>query len=169
MGKLSPRAILHPVRQFPPCAKTLRDFAHFALAAGTLLAFAACADERVEGEAGDDPASAPADQRGGGDEGPKTALEPWEPIDPAFAACAESCGERATGGPEGEKPRGVVSQPGAVRGDETYCPVSGVVFEVSETTPERSQAGEVIHLCCEACAEHYEKNRASVAAARGYR
>lgn len=96
------------------------------------------------------------------------ALEPWEPADPAFAGCAESCGQ-----PASDHVDGVVAQPGARPGDRTYCPVSGVVFEVD---PEAARGdahtsevgGEPIYLCCGACAEYFEAHGDEIARARGY-
>jgi YHS domain-containing protein len=59
-----------------------------------------------------------------------------------------------------------VEQPGARPGDETYCPVSGVVFRVTPESARRESGGATRWFCCEACAGYFEKNAARVSAAR---
>src|SRR5947208_3331109 len=89
-------------------------------------------------------------------------LDPWEAVDAVFKGCSEvgSCGMR------GRNPRAVV-QPGAKEGDLTYCPVSGAVFRVKETSLHADVGGRPLFFCCEACARHFAQNRDRVLALRG--
>jgi YHS domain-containing protein len=52
-------------------------------------------------------------------------------------------------------------------GDQTYCPVSGVVFSVSEASPIREIEGRRLYFCCPACAGHFDKHTDEVLASRG--
>ena len=61
---------------------------------------------------------------------------------------------------------GAVFQPGAKLGEETYCPVSGVVFAVSEATPVRTYEGGEYHFCCPACAAHFDQHASKIVATR---
>jgi hypothetical protein len=62
---------------------------------------------------------------------------------------------------------GVIVQPGASTGHETYCPISGVVFQVKEASATRTAAEKPLFFCCEACAKNYEENLEKVSLARG--
>ncbi len=61
---------------------------------------------------------------------------------------------------------GVLSQPAAQPGQRTYCPVSGVVFQIAEASPYREVEGKPIYFCCEACASYFSRNRERVLAMR---
>lgn len=88
------------------------------------------------------------------------ALAPWEPVDEAFRGCESSCGIRTAG------PAAVVVQPGAKPGDRTYCPVSGVVFTVTDSSPRKEVDGRSIYVCCAGCAQYFSANRDRVIAVR---
>ena len=62
-------------------------------------------------------------------------------------------------------------QPGAQKDQETYCPVSGVVFRVGDRPGrgKREVRGKTLHFCCEACAEYFSKNQERVIALRNYK
>src|SRR5687767_7180809 len=85
-----------------------------------VAALAACEQQRAASEppAAPEPAAPAASVAA-------RQLEPWDSVDEMFSGCAGGCGLRATGPTEG-----VAAQPGAAIGQSTYCPVSGVVFEV---------------------------------------
>jgi len=88
-------------------------------------------------------------------------LQPWEPVDPAFNGCSEGvCGRR------GRSPQ-AVAQPGAKLGQYVYCPVSGAVFQVKESSRTAGLDGKPLYLCCEACARYFAENRDRVLALRG--
>ncbi len=88
-------------------------------------------------------------------------LEPWEPVDPAFNGCSEGfCGRR------GRDPRAII-QPGAKPGQYAYCPVSGAVFLIKESSPRADVNGKSPYLCCEGCARYFAGNRDRVLALRG--
>lgn len=88
-------------------------------------------------------------------------LAAWEPVDPAFSGCSEGvCGRR------GRNPQAVV-QPGAKPGQTVYCPVSGAVFEVKESSPRADLNGEPLYFCCEGCARYFAQNRDRVLGLRG--
>ncbi len=88
-------------------------------------------------------------------------LAAWEPVDPAFSGCSEGvCGRR------GRNPSAEV-QPGAKPGQTVYCPVSGAIFEVKESSPRADLNGKPLYFCCEACARHFAENRDRVLALRG--
>jgi copper chaperone CopZ len=88
-------------------------------------------------------------------------LRPWEPVDAAFKGCSEGvCGVR------GRNPQAVV-QPGAKVGDLTYCPVSGAVFRIKESSQRIDVHGNTLYLCCEACARYFAQNKDRVLALRG--
>lgn len=58
-------------------------------------------------------------------------------------------------------------QPGVRLGERTYCPVSGVVFTVKESSAHREVDGRAIYFCCEVCAQYFSEHAAQVVAARG--
>lgn len=89
-------------------------------------------------------------------------LKPWEPVDKVFAACAGACGTKAT-----EDSAKVAMQPGAQVDRLTYCPVSGVVFRVRKSSPNRAFGATPLHFCCETCAAYFSQNAERIAAARG--
>ena len=87
-------------------------------------------------------------------------LSPWEPVDAAFKGCSEGvCGMR------GRNPQAVV-EPGAKIGDLTYCPVSGAVFRIKESTQRVDVHGKTLYLCCEGCARYFAQNQERVLALR---
>jgi hypothetical protein len=57
-------------------------------------------------------------------------------------------------------------QPGAKIGDRTYCPVSGVVFEVKEASAHRDVGAQRLYFCCEKCAMYFSEHQDHVLAAR---
>lgn len=61
----------------------------------------------------------------------------------------------------------MVIQPGAQLGDRTYCPVSGVVFTVKETSPSVMVDGKPIYFCCASCSAYFAANKDRIAALRG--
>ena len=89
-------------------------------------------------------------------------LEPWQPTDEAFRGCEGGCGLRVA-----SSAADVVRQPGARLGQRIYCPVSGVVFEVKESTPRRDVNGQLLYFCCEACAQYFDGHRERILALRG--
>lgn len=93
----------------------------------------------------------------------EATLPSWEPADEAFRGCEGGCGERLT-----TAAPGVVTQPGARRGERAYCPVSGVVFEVREASSHRDIAGELVFTCCETCALYFDTHRERLIALRGF-
>ncbi len=112
----------------------------------------------VKGEEGaqKDSSIAKPEDRAKGDE-----LSPWEPVDAAFKGCSEGvCGMR------GRNPQAVV-QPGAKIGDLTYCPVSGAVFRIKESSQRVDVHGKTLYLCCEGCARYIAQNQERVLALRG--
>ena len=77
-------------------------------------------------------------------------------IDPAMSrVCERSC---ATQMPYAEAD--VHSQPGAVAGELTRCPVSGVVFMVGEQSDHVSYHGRDYYTCCGTCAGKLRKSPA---------
>ncbi len=122
-------------------------------AAGVLVAAIALAGDRAQ------PPTA-ADGRIGAR---AARLEPWQPVDPMFSGCSEGvCGRR------GRNPQ-AVAQPGAKVGQTVYCPVSGAVFQVRESSRRVDLDGKRLYLCCEACARYFAAHRDSVVALRGFR
>ena len=59
-------------------------------------------------------------------------------------------------------------QPGAKVEEQTYCPVSGVVFQVKEGSAHRAVGGKQVYFCCEKCAMYFDDHAAQVAAVRGF-
>lgn len=94
--------------------------------------------------------------------GTTIALQPWQPVDKVFAACAGACGMKAAG--ESDK---VAVQPGVTLDQMTYCPVSGVVFAVNKSSPQRTFGAAPLHFWCEGCAAYFTQNTERVASARG--
>jgi YHS domain-containing protein len=89
-------------------------------------------------------------------------LAPSETIDPAFTGCARSCGSKSA------KDRSEArAQPGAVLGDAVYCPVSGAVFRINESTPRVDAHGKTLYFCCAMCAAFFSQHEAEVLAKRG--
>jgi len=65
-------------------------------------------------------------------------LSPSEPADAAFFGCSNGfCGSRRPDAP-------VTAQPGAVPGDQVYCPVSAVVLRTKESTLEAEVNGRPV-------------------------
>jgi copper chaperone len=88
-------------------------------------------------------------------------LAPWEPVDASFKGCSNGfCGSRRPGAR-------VSSQPGAIPGQEIYCPVSGVVLKINESTPRSDVNGKTFYVCCEGCLRYFQANRDRVLALRG--
>ena len=88
-------------------------------------------------------------------------LEPWEPVDVAFTGCSEGvCGLRGRNAQ-------AVAQPGAQPGQWVYCPVSGAVFRIKDTSPKADVHGKTLYICCDACARYFAQNRDRVLALRG--
>lgn len=52
----------------------------------------------------------------------------------------------------------VVAQSKAKIGDYTKCPISGVVFNVTEQSSKISYAGKTAFTCCSTCAEIFNKS-----------
>jgi len=90
-------------------------------------------------------------------------LAPWEPVDASFNGCSNGfCGSRY--------PNALVSsQPGAALGQEVYCPVSGVVLRIKDSTPRADMDGRAVYVCCEGCLRYFQVNRDRVLALRGTR
>ena len=90
-------------------------------------------------------------------------LARWEPVDASFTGCSNGwCGSR--------RPNARVSaQPGAAPGQDVYCPVSGVVLRITESTLKAEVDGKAVYVCCEGCLRHFKANRDRVLALRGMR
>lgn len=52
-------------------------------------------------------------------------------------------------------------------GQRTYCPVSGVVFTVNESSQRREAAGRSLYFCCAMCAAYFAAAPERVLALRG--
>ena len=89
-------------------------------------------------------------------------LAPSDSIDPAFTGCGKSCGSRSA-----KDRREARAQPGAAPGDAVYCPVSGAVFRITDTTQHREARGKTLYFCCEQCANWFSEHEADVLAKRG--
>jgi YHS domain-containing protein len=83
-------------------------------------------------------------------------LAPWEPVDPAFTSCQGTCSAHQVANDK------AVPQPGAKVGDLTYCPVSGAVFEVKETSGKTDVDGKTYYFCCDNCAKQFMATRDEV-------
>lgn len=89
-------------------------------------------------------------------------LLPWEPADASFLGCSNGfCGLRTPNA------RGITAQPGAAVGQKVYCPVSGVVLHIQESTPSVPVEGKPVYVCCEGCARYLAANTDRVIALRG--
>lgn len=88
-------------------------------------------------------------------------LLPWEFADASFKGCSNGwCGSR--------RPHAKVAlQPGAVQGQDVYCPVSGVVLRVKDSTLHADLNGKPLFVCCEGCLRYLQANRQKVLALRG--
>ncbi len=87
-------------------------------------------------------------------------LDPWEPVDAAFMGCSEGvCGLRGRNAQ-------AVAQPGARPGQYVYCPVSGAVFRIKDSSPRADANGNILYLCCDGCARYFAENRDRVLALR---
>lgn len=53
-------------------------------------------------------------------------------------------------------------QPGAKPGDQTYCPISGVVFTITDATPRVEVEGNTLYTCCDGCARYFAEHREDV-------
>jgi len=53
-----------------------------------------------------------------------------------------------------------------LQGDYTRCPVSGTVFQITDTTTQRSYGGRQVYLCCAGCAHYFDKHTEMVAVTR---
>lgn len=95
------------------------------------------------------------------DRGFDVRLAPWEAVDASFTGCSNGwCGSR--------RPNARVSaQPGAAPGQDVYCPVSGVVLRITESTLKAEVDGKPVYVCCEGCLRHFKANRDRVLALRG--
>ena len=89
-------------------------------------------------------------------------IQPWEPVAKTFAACAGACGTKAT-----KESGDVAVQPGVMIDQQTYCPVSGVVFRVTAASPQRALGSTQLRFCCEGCAAYFSANQERVSIARG--
>jgi hypothetical protein len=75
------------------------------------------------------------------------------PIDTAQSeVCKQTCASK-----EAFADRDVVPAAHAKSGDLTRCPVSGVVFRVSDQSPRVEHAGQSVRVCCEGCAEKFRE------------
>ena len=92
----------------------------------------------------------------------QVTLLPWEPADASFIGCSNGfCGFRTPNA------KGIVPQPGAAVGQKVYCPVSGVVLPIKESTLSVEIEGKPVYVCCEGCARYLAANRERVLALRG--
>jgi hypothetical protein len=84
--------------------------------------------------------------------GPPPAASP-STIDTAQSeVCKQTCASK-----DSFTDRDVVPAAHAKVGDLTRCPVSGVVFRVSDHSPRVEHAGSSLRLCCEGCAEKFRE------------
>ena len=56
---------------------------------------------------------------------------------------------------------------GAAVGQKVYCPVSGVVIAIKESTLSEEIEGKPLYVCCEGCKRYVAANRERVLALRG--
>jgi copper chaperone len=88
-------------------------------------------------------------------------LDPWQPVDVAFKGCSEGvCGMRGRNAQ-------AVTQPCAQPGQYVYCPVSGAVFRIKDSSQRADVKGKTLYLCCEGCAHYFAQHRDQVLALRG--
>ena len=123
----------------------------------------AVSDDKSKATVTYDPEKTDAGAIGGSllDHGFDVRLAPWEPVDASFTGCSNGwCGSR--------RPNARVSaQPGAAPGQDVYCPVSGVVLQIKESTLKTELDGKPVYVCCEECLRHFTANRDRVLALRG--
>ena len=94
--------------------------------------------------------------------GLQVILLPWEPADASFIGCSNGfCGFRTPNA------KGIVPQPGAAVGRKVYCPVSGVVLAIKDSTLAEEIEGKPVYVCCEGCKRYLAANRERVLALRG--
>ena len=60
-----------------------------------------------------------------------------------------------------------VEQPGAQIGQSVHCPVSGVLFEVKDTSESVAVAGLPVYFCCRSCADYFTANQDRIVDLRG--
>jgi YHS domain-containing protein len=60
-----------------------------------------------------------------------------------------------------------VIQPGAPIGQHAYCPVSGVTFEVKDSSPRIELDGKTIYFCCSGCEAYFAQHQERIVALRG--
>ena len=53
-------------------------------------------------------------------------------------------------------PAQVVDQPGATSGQLVRCPISGVIFQITDESPSVEWNGKPYYACCAGCAERLE-------------
>lgn len=91
----------------------------------------------------------------------KGRLDPWEPVDASFEGCSEGvCGMRG-------RSALAVAQPGARPSQYVYCPVSGAVFRIKDSSQRADVNGNTLYLCCEGCARYFAQHQDQVLALRG--
>jgi YHS domain-containing protein len=88
-------------------------------------------------------------------------LAPWEPLYETFRGCELGCGRR------GEDREAQVQAYDVTVGAKTYCPVSGVVFVVTQESVRRTYRGRTFFFCCEGCARHFDTEPEHVLPIRG--
>jgi len=88
-------------------------------------------------------------------------LLPWDFADASFKGCSNGwCGSR--------RPHAKVGpQPGSAPGQDVYCPVSGVVLRIKDSTLHADLDGKPLYVCCEGCRRYLQANREKVLALRG--
>lgn len=95
-------------------------------------------------------------------QGFRVTLLPWEPADASFVGCSNGfCGLRTANA------QGIVVQPGGAAGQKVYCPVSGVVLPIKESTLSVDVQGKPAYVCCEGCRRYLAASRERVLALRG--
>jgi copper chaperone CopZ len=88
-------------------------------------------------------------------------LLPWDFADASFKGCSNGwCGSRRPNAKVGP-------QPGAALDQDVYCPVSGVVLRIKDSTLHADLDGKPLHVCCEGCLRFFQANREKVLALRG--
>jgi YHS domain-containing protein len=82
-------------------------------------------------------------------------------VDASFNGCSNGwCGSR--------RPNArASSQPGAAPGDEVYCPVSGVILRIKDSTPKADLSGKPVYVCRDGCLRYFQAHRERVLALRG--
>ncbi len=67
-------------------------------------------------------------------------------IDPTITAACQGCATKIA-----YEEKDIVAQPGAKVGDLAKCPVSGVVFQVTDKSPRITRDGAELFTCCAMC------------------